>query len=184
MHIDKLLHSKPPEYYNQSQWLSMNQRHAWLLQRWLNCADNEPLHYFYGKDSALFIGDESLEMLFNDSLRYVVRYVEDCYWLIWNQAPYYFVLCEEFKDVWLDSYSFPHNYNREMLKEFRVNIENTLIKIRETGDLPLKLAKQARQENYVGTSGAVWANMPDTTSIEFRKPKIKWTLNAENFSFK
>ncbi len=162
MNTQKFIDSKPPESYNQAMWLSMSQRLAWLLQRWLNKGNGDPYYYFERLKTALFISDETeLNTLFTgdfyQSEQFVSRYIDSCYWIIWREKvddiEYFFVLCADpfYLDSLNDQYSFLYKLDKAKLTNQRQLTYTSMVlclnhykNIDKLTRLKLPLLKQAK----------------------------------------
>lgn len=169
MNTQKFIDSKPPESYNQGMWLSMSQRMAWLLQRWLNKGNGDPYYYFELLKASLFVSDEAeLNTLFTSDFyqgeQFITRYIEDSYWIIWRVnvegVQYFFVLCADkfYQDCWMEHYTFPYQFDKNQLKAKREQVEVLLIDLNQHGSA-CKLLQKCRQVDSIKTSKAVYAEL-------------------------
>jgi len=174
MNIQLFLDSKPPESYNQTYWLCLKQRMAWLLQRWLN-KGGDPYLYFELLQTPLFISDDvALNSLFEGEFyqneQFVTRYVEECYWIIWrvtqDNATYFFVLRTEhfYKDSMIDQYSFPYQFDKTQLIAQREQVETLLIDLEQEGSECQALLPFCQPDNNVNNS-AVYAQLSQNESL-------------------
>ncbi len=168
MNIQLFIDSKPPESYNQTYWLCLKQRMAWLLQRWLN-KGGDPYLYFELLQTPLFISDDvALNSLFKGEFyqneQFVTRYVEECYWIIWrvtqDNATYFFVLRAEhfYKGSMIDQYSFPYQFDKTQLIAQREQVETLLIGLDQHGSDGKSLMPYRQPDNSANCS-AIYAQL-------------------------
>jgi hypothetical protein len=169
MNTQKLIDSKPPKSYNQEMWLSMSQRMAWLLQRWLNKGNGDPYYYFELLKTSLFISDETeLNTLFTGDFyqgeQFITRYIDECFWIIWRvnveEAQYFFVLCADhfYQGSFIIEYSFPYKFDKGQLTAKREQVETLLIDLYLHGSR-CKFLQKYRQVDSIKKSQAVYAEL-------------------------
>ena len=170
MNIHLFTESKPPESYNQTYWLCLKQRMAWLLQNWLN-KSGDPYLYFDLLKTPLFISDEvAFNSLFSGEFyhqeQFVSRFIDDCYWIIWRvtrgDTTYFFFLRAEnfYKGSMLDQYTFPYQFDKTQLIAQREQVENLLIELDQYGAKSQSLLPFQKPNNSADSS-AVYAQLSE-----------------------
>jgi hypothetical protein len=165
--------SKPPESYNQTYWLCLKQRMAWILQRWLN-KGGDPYLYFDSLKTPLFIYDDMVlnplfEGDFYQNEQFITRYVEECYWIIWRvtqgDATYFCVLRAEnfYQGSMIDQYTFPYQFDKTQLIAQREQVETLLIDLAQQGTECQSLLPFRQPDNNVNNS-AVYAQLSQNES--------------------
>ena len=192
MNTQLFIDSKPPESYNQTYWLCLKQRMAWLLQRWLN-KGGDPYLYFELLQTPLFISDDvALNSLFEGEFyqneQFVTRYVEECYWIIWrvtqDNDTYFFVLRAEhfYKGSMIDQYTFPYQFDKTQLIAQREQVETLLIDLAQQGSECQSLLPFRRPDNNVSNS-AVYAQLSQNESQGNKQESTYLTLSNGKLAY-
>ena len=164
-----LTNAKPPKFYNQGYWLCLRQRNAWLLQRWLKNGD--PFFFFTEEGTPVFISDEQeLSVLFEKKEKYAVRYVEDTYWIIWEESGYYFVLNPHsyFNNKESGERFFPSKINNEYFANLRTAVLSTLISLYETQEIPkIMVELDMKVKNRFANCQAIYSELDKGDCVGF-----------------
>jgi hypothetical protein len=175
MKTSVLINANPPESYNQDYWLCLKQRKAWLLQRWLK--NGEPFIFFTDEGATLFISDEQeLSVLFENKEKYVVRFVEDCYWIAWKEGGYYYVLClERYFEGKDDNERFsPSAIYNEYTEKLRAAVQITLVSISETLKMPNSMTGlDIESSDRVSNCRAIYSELDKNGRVGFHM----WTTS-------
>jgi hypothetical protein len=147
MNVTGLLNAKPPESYNQEYWLCMYQRNAWLLQRWLQTGD--PFIFLEEKGTPLILReDPGLPVLLKKKEKYVVRYVEESYWVLWEVEGYCFILKPHrfYPDKENNERFFPQTSASEQCRKMGIALQRLLVVLHTTGNLPASMMGWVTEE--------------------------------------
>lgn len=136
MNVAELLNAKPPESYNQDYWLCLYQRNAWLLQRWLQAGN--PFFFLEEKGTPLIlVAEPGLSALLEQKEKYIVRYVEESYCVLWEAEGYYFILKPHrfYPDKENDERFSPQTSASEQCKKMELALQRLLVVVLTTGCL-------------------------------------------------
>jgi hypothetical protein len=146
MNVTALVNAKPPESYNQDYWLCLYQRNAWLLQRWLQTGN--PFIFLEEKGTPLILTAEpGLSVLLQKKEKYVVRYVEESYWVLWEAEGYCFILKPHrfYPDKDNSERFFPQTSSSEQCKRMGLALQRLLVLLHTTNTLPTSLMEFATE---------------------------------------